>query len=200
MTTYAFPTFSGRPAPSTLEWRLVANTQIAQSPLSGSMQTVELPGARWAWSASWANLQPSESAAMEAFLVKLRGQANRFTVPYWPRMTPRGTLSGTTLVFGAGQTGAALSIDGAGVGTTLLAGDVIGVNGELHMVATDATANGSGQMSLTLCFPLRASPADNAPVTYVSPTATFVLTRADRGWTVEAGRIASFSIDAVEVF
>lgn len=199
MTTYAFPTLS-QPYPSTLEWGSSVPTQFARSPLSGQVQSQGLPGQRWVFSASWAALTQADAAALQAFLVKLRGYANRFTTYNLGKRTPRGTLTGTVLVKGASQSGASLACDGAGAGTTLLTGDMVGFNGELHMLAADATADGSGNITFTLAYPMRASPADNAPVTYVRPEGTFMLLSQDVRWTLQAPAVATISLEAIEMF
>ncbi len=197
MTTLTWPTLT-RTAPRDVEWTLQSNTIAFQSPLSGAVQTVEFPGARWKVSFVLENLLEADAALLRAFGAKLRGRAGRFTLHNFARPTPRGTIAGTPLVKGASQTGVSLLIDGCTVGTTLLAGDFIGVNGELKMVVADATANGSGEMTLTLEPPLRASPADNAAITTTQPTATFML--SEDAWRVvtRPGVLSDFAIDAVE--
>ena len=84
---------------------LVANTAVFESPLSGAVQTLELPGARWALSMSFPALQDPDAGTLMAFLAKLRGRANRFTCHNFARPALKGTGSGTALVKGAGQTG-----------------------------------------------------------------------------------------------
>lgn len=197
MTTLAWPTLT-RSAPRECEWRLRSNTVAFQSPLSGATQTVEFPGGRWEVAFVLENLQEADAALVDAFAARLRGRAGRFTLHNFARPTPRGTIAGTPLVKGAGQTGNALTIDGCTVGTTLLAGDFIGVNGELKMVVADATANGSGEMTLTLEPPLRSSPADNAPITTNKPTATFMLSEDTFRMLTRPGYFSTLAIDAVE--
>lgn len=199
MTTLTWPTLT-RAAPRVLDFSLVPNTQSFGSPLSGAVQTVEMPGARWKMSFVMENLTEADAAVFQAFLVKLRGRAGRFTLHNFARATPRGTISGTPLVKGAAQTGNTLAIDGCTVGSTLLAGDFIGVNGELKMVVADATANGSGEMSLTIEPPLRSAPADNAAITTDRPTVTFMLSADEIKWSTQPGKFSSFPIDCVEVW
>lgn len=199
MTTLSWPTLS-RAAPRVLDWSLQPNTQSFRSPLSGAVQTVEIPGARWKASFSMDNLTEADSALLQAFMVKLRGQAGRFTLHNFARPYPRGTLSGTPLVMGASQTGNTLAVDGCTVGATLLAGDFIGVNDELKMVVADATANGSGEMSLTIEPPLRSSPADNAALTLARPVATFMLAGDESKWSTQPGLFSSFPVDCIEVW
>lgn len=199
MTTLTWPTFA-RATPRGIDWSLQANTQSFPSPLSGSVQTVEMPGAKWKVGFLLENLVESDSATFQAFMVKLRGRAGRFYLHNFARPTPRGTLTGTPLVMGAAQTGNTLIIDGCAVGATLLAGDFFGVNGELKMVVADAAANGSGQMTLTLEPPLRSSPADNAAITLVQPTATFMLANDEAKWNTQPGKFSSFPMDCIEAW
>ena len=199
MTTLTWPTFI-RATPRALDWSLVANTQTFGSPLSGSVQTVEMPGAKWKASFQLENLTESDAATFQAFLVQLRGKAGRFALFNFARSEPRGTQRGSPLVKGASPTGTTLAIDGCTAAATLLAGDYFAVNGELKMVVADAAADGSGNMTLTFEPPLRASPADNAPLTLVQPTATFMLLSDESKWNTQPGRFSSFPIDAIEVW
>lgn len=199
MTTLTWPTLS-RTAPRVLDWSLAPNTQSFSSPLSGAVQTIEMPGARWKASFMMENLTEADAAILQAFLVTLRGRAGRFYLYNFARMMPRGTISGTPLVKGAAQTGNTLIIDGCTVGSTLLAGDYFAVNGELKMVVANATANGSGEMTLTIEPPLRASPADNAAVTTYQPTATFMLASDEAKWSTAPGKISNFPIDCIEAW
>jgi hypothetical protein len=199
VTTLTWPTLT-RAAPRVLDWSLVPNTQSFSSPLSGAVQTVEMPGARWKASFMMENLTEADSALLQAFLVKLRGRAGRFTLHNFARATPRGTQGGSPLVKGASQTGNTLLIDGCTVGATLLAGDYFTVNGELKMIVADATANGTNEMTLTFEPPLRSSPADNAALTLVRPTAVFMLASDELKWSTQPGKFSSFPIDCIEAW
>jgi hypothetical protein len=199
MTTLAWPAIT-RSGPRDFELTLEANTQTFSSPLSRAVQTVEMPGARWRVSFTLQNLQEADTALLQAFMAQLRGRAGRFALHNFARPVPRGTASGTPLVKGASQTGTSLNIDSLAIGATLLAGDYIGINGELKIVVADATANGAGEMTVTFEPPLRSSPADNAAVTLASPTATFMLTDDAMRTITRPGRFSDISIDAVEVW
>lgn len=199
MTAFAFPTLA-RGVPQAVQWGVVWNTQVFASPLTQSVRTVELPGARWRVTFEYRSLEQADAALLSAWLMQLRGRVHRATLVPWQRNVPRGTIAGTPLVMGAGQTGATLAIDGVTVGTTLLKGDFFAVNGELKMVTADATANGSGQMTLAFEPPLRSSPADNAALTVQEPTASFMLASDELGWSVKPGRLTDFSLQFVEAF
>jgi hypothetical protein len=85
--------------PSEIELGLKFNTQVSVSDLSGYVQTVELPGARWSMSLRMPPLERSgESSVMEAFIAKLRGQAVRAVMPVFSRGTPLGGWAGSPKV------------------------------------------------------------------------------------------------------
>lgn len=199
MTTLTFPSI----IPNSTEWSLQSNTQQHRSPLSGTIQTLELAGARWSASLRFDSLTQSDARTMMAFLVQLRGGAGRFYLYDHSLPVPRGTATGTPLVNGASQTGTSLTTDGWTINITgiLKAGDYIGVNGELKMVTADCNSNGSGQCTVTFEPPLRSSPADNAAITVTRPTCTMMLTGDDQTkWSGNPGYRSSFVLTCVEPF
>lgn len=199
MTAIAWPALT-RSAPAEFELVLQSNTMVSTSPLSRSVQSVEMPGARWQVSFVLRNLREADTALLQAFCAKLRGRAGRFTLHNFARPLPRGTARGTAAVAGADQAGATLDIDGLTAGATLLAGDFIGVNGELKIVVADAAADGTGAMSVTFEPPLRASPADGAVVTLERPTATFMLDEDSFRTLTRAPVISDIAIAATEAW
>jgi len=156
--------------PSSAEWQLVSNTQQFKSPFDGSIQSSELPGARWHVSLTFPNQTSSTARVLAAFLASLRGESGRFYLHDHTQPLPRGTIAGNPVVSGAAQTGA--SINTSGWTGTLLAGDMIGIGGELKMVTADVTGPGLIQFEP----PLRQSPADASPIVTNKPTAVFKLT------------------------
>jgi hypothetical protein len=199
MTTLTWPTLT-RATPAEIEWSLMSNTQTFTSPLSGAVQTVEMPGARWRASFTLGELDAADAAALQAFMAQLRGRSGRFYLYNFARPSPRGTATGTPLVKGASQTGTSLAIDGLAAGATLLAGDFFEVGGELKIVTATATANGSGEATVSFEPPLRASPADNAAITLTQPKATMMLEDDAARVTTRAPFWSSVSITAIEAF
>jgi len=201
MTTLAWPTLA-RKLPAQFDWQLVSNTQTFQSPLSGAVQTVEMPGARWAAQFTLSSLDAADAAAWRTFAVQLRGQSGRFALWNMARPTPRGVATGTPVVSGAGQTGNTLATSGWTPSTTgiLKAGDFIGVNGELKMVVADATSDGAGLATLTLEPPLRSSPANLAAITTNKPTAVFKMDDDIARTTTTAPGFDAVSISCTEVW
>jgi len=173
--------------PSNAQWQLVSNTRVFKSPLDGSVQTSESPGSHWHVSLSFTKQHPAEGRALMAFLVSLRGEAGRFYLHDHTQPTPRGTITGSPVVSGVAQIGT--TINTTGWAGTLLAGDMIGIGGELKMVTADVTSAGSSAVT-ALVFepPLRASPANGSAVITAAPTAIFKLT---------GDNLASFSVAPV---
>ncbi len=199
MPTLAFPA-SIRPV--SVDWQLVFNTRSFPSPLSNDTQTRETPGARWVCSLSFEHLRRDEVAALEAFIVRLRGAVGRFTLWNHARETPRGVATGTPVVDGAANAGGTLATRGwtPSITNSLRAGDLIGVNGELKQVVTDANSDANGKVTLTIEPPLRATPADGATITTVKPTATFRLLDDNQGGSRYRRALTSLQLQAVESF
>ena len=160
----AFPAVSGVAE----TWRLIANTQMFVSDLNGAEQVAALPGDKWACTLTFTNVTRVNAGLLRGFLAALRGRLN--TAYVTPSDLPNGTLVGTPLVAGAGQTGSSLATDAWGNSQKVLAaGDYFEVNGELKIMTADATTNGSGQVTLNFAPPLRSAPADNAAITVTNP-------------------------------
>lgn len=200
MPILTFPSLSRRL--TQLDWSLVSNTQTFQSPLSGSVQTLEMPGARWRAAFTLSALEDVDSAALRAFLVQLRGQSGRFYLYNFARSAPAGVAVGTPIVSGAGQTGTTLVTSGwlNSITGILKAGDYFGVNGELKMVVADTNSNGAGVATITFEPPLRSSPANSAAITVSKPTAVFKLDEDTVRWVTTAPKLDSISITATEAW
>jgi hypothetical protein len=202
MTTYAFPTFN-RAIPFT-EWQFgqVPNVRSFTSPLSGTTQVADLPGARWAFSLRLDGLTREERGIMEAFMAKLRGGGNRFTCHDLINARPRGTMRGTPVVNATISAGAvsAQIVAGFQAGTTVLEGDKLAIGGELKVSLTNVTLDGSGIGTLTVEPPFRAQVSSGASVVWDKPTAQFM--PVDPSWRIEyrAPRFGGLAFDAIEVF
>jgi hypothetical protein len=193
------------PNPNTWEFGLRSTVLQARALYTGALRTASLPGARWLFRAQWNvnnNLGRAQGDALRALLVKLRGGANRLLMYDIAQPTFRGVGGGTPLVQGAAQTGITLAIDGCPISTTgwALPGDKFSVNGELKMIVSQANTDGAGQVTLTFEPPLRASPADNAPLTILQPTARFVLVGPDVSWIHETTITSGVSLQFEEAF
>ncbi|QDL55299.1 hypothetical protein [Rhodoferax aquaticus] len=187
--------------PSLWEWSLQSNTQAFSSPLSGSVQTLEMPGARWRVAFQMNAMSAADSALLRSFLAKLRGQSGRFYLHNMAQPTPRGAAGGTPVVNGAAQTGASLATSGWPASSTVLKeGDFFAVNGELKMATADALSTAGGLATLTFEPPLRSSPGNGLAITTTKPLATFRLEDDSARWSTVAGALSSFAISAIEAW
>lgn len=179
MTTIDLPVSPGF---TDCNFYLETNTQTFTSPFTKATQRQEMAGARWRASYSLPAMNRYQAGPWIAFFLKLKGRVNTFNAfdPDWK--TPLGPAGGTPLVKGASQTGTSLLIDGCTPSVLFLrAADVFSVNGEMKRLTADATANGSGEVTLNFEPYLRSSPADNAAITVTRPTCTMILTDDSQG-------------------
>lgn len=200
MTVLTFP--AGILGPTGAEWRLTGKTQVHESPFDGSIQTQEMPGARWEGTLTWQQLRHPDWRILDAFLNSLRGRAGHFLCPTFhaPR---RGTATGNPSVNGAGQTGATLNLTGFGAaGIALATGDFLSFTDSSGKVRLhQATADVSGaSVAVPITPPLRRSPNSGAIVNVAAPVCTVMLVD-DTGAGVRAvpPRKGSFSITLREV-
>lgn len=155
--------------------RLVLQTtqRVNASPFGGAEQAVDMLNDRWVYHLTLPVAYPEDAAAIEAFLASFRGQVNTVDVWHFARSAPRGTISGSPTVSGAHAQGAATLVIQAAAGETVKAGDLVGVGGLLLMASADATANGSGVLSMPLVNRLRTALSNGAAITLTKPTAAF---------------------------
>lgn len=194
-------TMPSSPGFTTSRFGLRANTIVHESPLTKSVQTIELTGARWFGTYTLPAMLRANAAAWVAFLVGLQGRAGRFYAFDPDAKTPRGTWAGTPLVNGASQTGSSLICDGFTAGATVKAGDYFQVGTELKMVTADGTADGSGNLTISFKPSLRASPADNAALTSTNPVCIAMLIDDEQAaWDADNISLFGLTFSWVEVF
>lgn len=199
---------SNFPMPSSMTMGLAFNTlRMPPNPLTGSMRTVGMPGARWLATMSWDLLKRADADILKAVLLQLQGQANRLII--WDLVQPaplyavNGAGSGSPVVNGGGQSGVSLNITGAAPNITgwIYPGDKFTFNGELKIATASANTNGLGQTTVTFQPPIRVSPSDGAAVTMVQPTASFVLENNAISWEYGTGTaVRNTKISLIEAF
>lgn len=203
MTTLALPTLTKKNA-TQCALSLQYNTQTFESPLNKSVQTYELPGARWNFAATWENMIEADARIFKAWLATMRGQAGRFYAGDLSRKTPRGIVSGSGTVRTVTSAGAtSLSSAWTPINQTgwFLVGDYIQVNNELKIITADATTNSLGYSTLYFEPALRSALTIGMTITYTNCVATFKLN--DDGQdkiNFDPERHPSLTISATEVF
>jgi len=191
--------------PSSIQFGIRFNTQINVSPLSGSVQTVEIPGARWVAELSFADLEPAEVRLLAAFIAQLRGASGRFYLRDLSHPTPLGSpLGSIPVVQGAGQTGTSLTTSGWTANTVglLKAGDYIEIEGnELKILTADVTSDINGDATITFSPPLRNSPSDLSAINIDTPKTVMLLDNDDNSWATDnPGLIANMRLSCAEAF
>jgi hypothetical protein len=169
-------------------------------------QGVEVSPPLWDVVISSPEMFEQESGEWQALLMKLRGQTNQLELWNHGRSTPRGTMRGTmTLNIAASQGDVVLSIIAATEATkTLKAGDLLGIGSastkQVVMVMADATADGTGVISVTIEPPLRNSHLIAASVTWNKPTILFRRKQSQATWDYKNIMASGFSLDLIEDF
>ena len=174
--------------PTVTEVGIVTNSKQFISPLTGYTQTASRKGGRWLIRMSFGNLQGDERAVLRGYLAFMEGQVNRIEVGDHSYTGARGALGGTPLVKGASQVGTSLITDGWPNSTLVLkAGDLFsfsnGTYSELKQVTSDATSDGSGNLTIAIAPEIHTSPADNVAIVTASPVGTFMLASPVITWT-----------------
>ena len=198
MSDIAYPVLS-RDTVQILRWRVIAPAQSHRSPFDGTLQTGATQGPRWGASLTLRRMEEADIAEMQAFAVKLRGQANRALLYNFARSVPRGTIttSGVTvngaLAIGATQ----LTLAGCGNTKTLLTGDWIGLGGQLLMVVDGPyTSDAAGAMAnVVFEHPLRAVVSSGAAVTLTKPTCRMVQISPEIDWSTVAPVISEIGFE-----
>ena len=182
-----------------------ANVFVSQSPLSGDVQSVSIPGDRFRARITIPAQSYAERAQLEGFFASLRCSqtfsANRLQCWHLARPTPRGTISGSPTVQAiAAQLATTVSIQTT-AGVTLLRGDMIGFPNQTCIVTADATANGSGVMSVSIAAPLRSALSVSDAVTLSQPKMLFLVAGMPM-WGYDPGAVGvdTVTIELMEVF
>lgn len=193
MTTYAFPSV----APRSVSITPTSNTAAFRSPLSGAIQTVDRGGETIRMVMNFVNLYGDDKAELQGFLVKLNGQQHRFTA-HDPSHIQRGSLGGSPVVSGGGQTGTSINLSGAsGSNPWIRTGDHFSIDGHLKIATADANQSG-GSVTVTFGPRILVAPSGGASVTVTDPHGTFMLASPATGWNNALNDLGNFTVDCIE--
>ncbi len=143
-----------------------------RSGITGTTQSVDQGVEYWSMVVTTPPRSKVTAGRDEAFFNQLVGGAQSVAMWHFGREVPRGTMRGSpTVNAAAAQFAKSIVLNAAG---TLLAGDMIGVNGQLLQVSTDC-APSAGVMTVPLVNRLRSAVSAGAAVTWFRPTANFVM-------------------------
>lgn len=148
---------------------------VGESPYTAKTQVYQYDGDWWGIEVSYPVLTREEAAVVMGFLASLRGRQGTFLWGPTLFASPQGAAGGTPRVNGASQTGYSIATDGwTPSAIALKAGDFFEIDSTLYMAVADATANGSGAVTIDIWPSLRGH-ADNAVIVTESPVGTFRL-------------------------
>ena len=169
----------------------------------------------------------ADGAAREALFDRLAGGINDVALWHFRHAAPRGTLTDAPVAWAITDGGGAWPVTNSGSpwpmtdgtlalrspvsagaqtatlqsrpGKTALAGDMLGIGGELKRVVADATADGAGALAITFTPRARVAWASySTAIVTARPTATFqILGGVPTQWVPGGASGASF--EAVEV-
>lgn len=144
-----------------------SQSQTAASPL----WTVDMSGVPQYW---------AQAHQMAAFLESFDGYRNQLELWNLAQPAPLGTMRGTMTLNIAATQGATSMVVTAGAGQagkTLLKGDLLGIGSgttqQVVRITADATANGSGVITVSIGTPLRNAFLSGVAVTWDKPKALF---------------------------
>lgn len=167
---------------------------------NGAVQTFGLPGARWVCSIRFENdFEDLTRPRIESLLLKLKGGANRLSMPHWGRPRPNGTLRGTPTL-GAAIAAGAEQLTIVNANGNLKEGDIIGLPGQFVMVTADANPVLTN-LTVSVTPPIRAVHNSGTPITWNKPH-TLWLPRDNRiMFPYSQNKVRpGFSVDFVEVW
>lgn len=176
------------PAPARFTINQTSFSALTQSPFSASQQVQALPGQLWSFSVEFPPMNDTQARDFFGTLAQLKGRYGTFLFgdPRWT--APRGDWGAAPLVNGPGQSGQTLAVSGLPGSAIVRAGDYFqtgsGATARLHMVTVDATANGSGEVTLDIWPRLRATPVDSSAIVTARPKGVFRLSSSNvaRTW------------------
>lgn len=188
---------------SAMSWGQRRNELVSRSVFGA--QTTEVAAPLWIVTCQIDRLTDAEAGEWKSLMMRMQGQVNQLALWDHMRPVPIGTMRGTMVVDVNAAAGAVqLVIDaGAGeAGQTLKQGDLLGLGSGLTqqvvMVTADATADGSGVITVDIQPPLRNAFTAGASVTWDQPKALFRRTSSDAIWDYSSVYASGFSLDLIE--
>lgn len=189
---------------ASLKMRLQRAVAVSRSPFSYRQQVYLHQGALWEAEATLPPMERAEAAEWQAFFTSLRGQYGTFVMGDPAASTPRGTASSAS-VDAAGSIGdTSIAMKSMGSGNTLLKGDYFqlgsGASTRLYQVVEDATADGTGDATVTFEPPLKVAANVDDTVTLTNPKGLWRLSANDPGWDIDVGPFWKFTFACTEAF
>lgn len=176
---------------------------VSVSPFTKEQQIYAHPGDVMSAEIGLAPMRRADAETWIGFLLALNGPEGTFLMGESLNTSPRGTWAGSPKVVGPLAAGVrSVPMDGFSVGATVKAGDWFqtgtGASTHLHKVVQDATADGSGLLTLEIRPPLRAALADNATFVTASPKGLWRLASPQTQWSIGLAQIYGIQFTCME--
>lgn len=175
------------------------------SPFTLEQQVQELQGQGWEINLDYPPLEQADAEALiSGLLSALHGSYGTFLAGIPAKSAPSGTWAGTPLVNGSHAARvSSIAMDGFTPGATVKAGDLFqvgsGLTTHLHKVVKDATADGSGELTLEIWPSLRATLANNTALVTSSPQGIWRLAPGTQvNWSIAGATLYGLSFSAIE--
>ena len=200
MAVLTFPSI----IPDSQTFGITFNTQVSPSVLSGTMQRVELPGARWLGTCSFNDMTPTESAALKSFLLELRGAAGSFYYNDLSHTSPFNAVTGSPTVESS-STNRVINLTLGASSPPLSVGDYIQIGTdeqrELKMIIDSTNVSGDNY-DITVEPLIRRTDYVGLSVVYTNPTGVFMLNSDDQAnWAIRSKALLSdINIEFIEYF
>lgn len=145
-------------------------TSVLRPAFGGPRLPLARKGDHWAIDVDVGGLDPACGSALVADLVQASGETVSLALPQTQAEAP---LAADPAVWGAGQAGSLLTVDGLPVGYTIRKGRffsvITGGRRYVYIVTAAVVANGAGRATIPFWPMLRAAPSDNDVVEFKAP-------------------------------
>lgn len=177
-----------------------ANVWTSVSTIGKQVKTRALTGKRWMCSFTVRAATWRERAAVAAFLDSLEQGGNRLSMWHLARPLPYGTITGSPTIASALSIGDKTVIIQTAAGATVVAGDLLGVAGQIIKAEVDAAADGSGVLTLPLVHGVRKAAVVGAAITVERPSTLWIPTGEIQSDAYVQGHAPAISLSFAEAY
>jgi hypothetical protein len=200
MPTYPL-TFPSTPNIQNFAIRPIRAAGITRSPFDFSQQVFDHQGAQWVGEVKLPPMKQTAAKAWEVFILQCRGVTGTFLMGP-PLCSPAGTGTGGDLAVAGAVRDESISVQNAGAAATYKAGDWVQIGtstgARLHKITADATADGSGNVTLNVEPELKQAYGATTAVNLTNPVGIWRLATNDVGWDINSAARFGFAFSVVE--
>lgn len=181
-----------------IELSAVTAISMSQSPFTFKQQVFAWPGQRWEAKVKIPTILRDLAEPWAVFLLKCNGPENNFLLGDPNGTSPQGTVSSSTTINGANQSGDSITV--SSISGTLKAGDYLqietGDDARLYKVLDDVSDGGT---SINIWPSLTKTPPDGAAVSFTDTVGNFRLRNNKNSWSIDEISKYGLEFEAVQV-